>query len=72
MAIVQTIQHRWGGVILIDDSAYRGVPEAELERRRQETRRVAGRIAYKIACAEAMKKESEAGRRAGTEEEDGP
>lgn len=71
MAIVQTIQHRWGGVILIDDSAYRGVPEAELERRRQETRRVAGRIAYKIACAETMKK-TEAGRRAGAPADDGP
>ena len=58
MAIVQTIQHRWGGVILIDDSAYRGVSEEELERRRQETRRVAGQIAYRIARAEAMKNEA--------------
>lgn len=59
MAIVQTIQHRWGGVILIDDSAYRGVPEEELERRREETRRVAGQIALKIASAEAVKREGE-------------
>ena len=59
MAIVMTIQHKWGGVVQIDDSAYRGVPEEELERRRCETRRVAGQIAYKIALAEAMKREGE-------------
>lgn len=40
MAIVKEIKSRWGGVIRVADDAYRDVPEAELQRRRNETGRV--------------------------------
>lgn len=51
MAIVKEIKSRWGGTILVDDSAYRGVPEAELQRRRDETGRVILEIDRRVQLA---------------------
>lgn len=34
MAIVKEIESKWGGVIRVDDSAFRGVAAEELRRRR--------------------------------------
>lgn len=39
MAIVMTIHCKNGGTIYVDDACYAGVPEEELQRRRDETGR---------------------------------
>lgn len=60
MAIVKTIQHRWGGVIRVADDCYRGVPESELARRREATQRAASRIIMAHARAEATRRAARA------------
>lgn len=56
MAIIKTMPGKWGGVIRVADEAYRGHSAGEIEERRAATRRVAGKIAYNIARAEAQRK----------------
>ena len=57
MAIVQTMAHKWGGVIRVADDAYRGASAGEIEARRAATRRAAAQIMLKRARAEAQGRE---------------